>query len=132
MIRLPQLCFASLLLILLGVPVAAQSGSGGLSGLVLRAHSEHPGYPQNWDGDTGTDKSSGPTVRLTPIATHMEVEAQSQLAVGRSGRFEFGPVPMGLYLLRAEAPGHKVWEAEIYVPSDTLGKVYILLQVRRD
>lgn len=125
---------AALSIFLLGAPASGQSGIGGVSGFVLPAHPDHPAYPQSW-GDSLADSTysaDSPTISLIPVATHMDFEPQSQKGLGRSGAYEFGHVPMGRYLLRAEAPGYETWEAEIYVLSDTLGKVYILLDSEND
>lgn len=115
-------------LILFAPAAAAQSGTGGISGFVLAFDTDNNiTFTGEWDHGIHADDTehvAGPTVTLIPVATLQPVEAQQQVAED----YTFMYMPMGLYLLRAEAPGYQTWEAEIYISSDTMSKVFIPLR----
>lgn len=124
--------FLLLAVAVLAQPVRAQSGHGTLRGIVLQEHPEHPNVPSTWgllyEGLTDSTYVSGsPYVKLTPIEAHLDPDPVQIRATGTYGRYDFGVIPMGLYLLRVEAPGFHPWVAEILVPSDSRNEIHVLL-----
>ena len=44
------------------------------------------------------------------------------------GSFDFGSVSPGEYVLRISSPGYKIYETEIYLPSDFIGNLAVMLR----
>jgi hypothetical protein len=44
------------------------------------------------------------------------------------GSYDFGSVSPGEYVLRISSPGYKVYETEIYLPSDFIGNLAVMLR----
>ena len=44
------------------------------------------------------------------------------------GSFDFGTVSPGEYILRISSPGFKTYETEIYLPSDFIGNLAVMLR----
>jgi hypothetical protein len=44
------------------------------------------------------------------------------------GSYDFGSVAPGEYVLRISSPGYRVYETEIYLPSDFIGNLGVMLR----
>lgn len=129
-----------LLTLLLAAPASAQSGHGGIEGLVVPFDtSTVRGYGAGgWRDDGGAGLEPGavaeasPTLTLIPLVAHLDPDTLTTRAAGNHGAFEFSHVPMGSYRLRVTAPGFEPWELEVYLPSDYLMRLSVLLRPQRE
>lgn len=120
----------ALVLAVLTVATAqAQSGVGNVRGWVL------PERADGWPGggwlvsEDSTRQPSHPAATLMPLAILRHDEFPDPFTVEASdGSYDFEGVPMGLYRLRIAAPGFEVWEAEIYVLSDSETVINVVLR----
>ena len=104
------------LLLVCATLALAQSGRSGLRGYVAFADlsynevAERNVHARVELRRTAADKS--------PVTTKTDAH----------GSFDFNSVSPGEYLLRISAPGYRVYETEIYLPSDFIGNLGVMLK----
>src|SRR5262245_14533565 len=106
---------AGLWLGLLAAQGSAQSGRSWMNGLVL--------------DESETHGVGGALVELIGASDAPQVRGKHlQTAVGADGKYDFPRVPYGSYRFRVSAPGFKTYEIELYVASDALTALHVLLK----
>ena len=92
---------------------AAQSGRGGMSGFV---QFEDVAWIEHKHAHVSLDIAN-PREKI-----HYETDTND------NGRFDISPMMMGEYRLKISAPGYKAYETTLYVPSDFLGNLAVILK----
>ena len=98
------------------VTALAQSGRGGMSGFVQFedvAWIEHKHAHVRFD------------IANPRESVHYETDTDDR------GGFDLKPMMMGEYRLKISAPGYKSYETTLYVPSDFLGNIAVILKKDR-
>jgi hypothetical protein len=99
---------------LLGCAAAsAQSGRGGMSGFVQFE-------------DVAWIEHKHAHVRLDIANPREKVHYETD--TNDNGHFDVSPMMMGEYRLAISAPGYKTYETTLYVPSDFLGNIGVILK----
>lgn len=116
----------------------AQSGVGGLRGVVLPIREGNIGGFGDWDtrfaaatrGASQAVRDAAPvptlTMTLTPIHA-LRPGTHTTVARGMYGRYDFGRVSMGRYRLRVEADGCTPYETEVVILSDSQSVQHVAL-----
>ena len=113
--RIP-LAFGIVVLFLLFAMASAQSGRSGMRGYVAF---EDLSY-----NDVSERKVHAKIELRRNAADKDPVTTQTT----EHGSFDFGSVSPGEYLLRISSPGYKIYETEIYLPSDFIGNLAVMLR----
>lgn len=102
--------------LLLATASLAQSGRSGMRGYVAF---EDLSY-----NDVAERKVHAKIELRRNAADKNPVTAQTD----EHGSFDFGAVSPGEYILRISSPGYKTYETEIYLPSDFIGNLAVMLR----
>jgi hypothetical protein len=97
--------------------VDAQSGRGSMSGyVVLRGAS--------------TDARTRAHVEL--VSTNPQEQLRYEADADERGLFKVPAVAVGEYRMRISSPGFKTYETTLYIPSDFLGNLAVILKPASD
>ena len=102
--------------LLLVAASSAQSGRSGMHGYVAF---EDLSY-----NDVAERKVHAKIELLRNAADKDPVKTQTT----EHGSYDFGSVSPGEYVLRISSPGYRVYETEIYLPSDFIGNLAVMLR----
>ena len=111
-----RVVFVLLLTFLLAAASLAQSGRSGMRGYV--------GFEDLSYNEVAERKAHAQIELLRNRADKNPVKTQTT----EHGSFDFGSVSPGEYVLRISSPGYKVYETEIYLPSDFIGNLAVMLR----
>ena len=113
--RLP-LAFGIVGAFLLFVTAFAQSGRSGMHGYVAF---------EDLSYNDVAERKVHAKIELRRNATDKEPFTTQ---TDEHGSYDFGSVSPGEYVLRISSPGYKIYEAEIYLPSDFIGNLAVRLR----
>lgn len=88
-------------------------------------HSVMKGYVA-FEGFNYVDKQPRAKVELRPSKESGRGPAVAQTS--EHGQYEFNPAPLGECVLRISSPGFKTYEISVYIPSDFLGNLAIMMK----
>jgi len=106
----------ALVFMLFAVAVSAQSGRGSMHGYVAF---EDVSYN---DVETLGIRA---TVELRDKDRNQVVRYTTR--TNEHGLYDFGPISMGIYILRISAAGHTPYQTEVYIPSDFIANLATML-----
>jgi|GEM_PF-4292087 len=113
-------CLRNLSLVILVSFIISGDRAYGQSG-----HSVMKGYVA-FEGVNYVDKQPRAKVELRPIKDGNGGGIVTETT--EHGLYEFNPAPLGECLLRISAPGFHTYEIRIYIPSDFLGNIAIMMK----
>ena len=106
----------SAILLLSGETLFGQSGRSGMHGFVAFADLSY--------NDVAKRKVHAKIELLRTAEDKIPVTVETD----EHGRFDFTSIAPGEYILRISSPGYRSYETEIYLPSDFLGNLGVMLK----
>jgi hypothetical protein len=103
-------------LILFAIPALAQSGRSGMRGYVAF---------EDLSYNDVAERKVHATVELRRSSGD---KSAVKVETDEHGLYEFQSISPGEYILRISSPGYKVYETEIYLPSDFTGNLAVMLK----
>jgi hypothetical protein len=105
-----------LVLLICAVGVLAQSGRSGMRGYVA------------FEDLSYNDVAERKVHATAELRRHAGDKDAIATTTNEHGSFDFQSVSPGEYVLRISSPGYRVYETEIYLPSDFIGNLGIMLK----
>jgi hypothetical protein len=106
----------SVVLILCVMGALAQSGRSGMRGYVA------------FEDLSYNDVAERKVHATAELRRHAGDKDGFSTTTNEHGSFDFQSVSPGEYVLRISSPGYRVYETEIYLPSDFIGNLGIMLK----
>lgn len=110
LIRLPTI------LLLSAGAILAQSGRSGMHGFVAFADLSY------------NDVAERKVRAKIELRTTKDDKNAFTVETDGHGRFDFKSVAPGEYILRISSPGYRTYETELYLPSDFIGSLGVMLK----
>jgi hypothetical protein len=108
---------ATVVLLLLGyTTLLAQSGRSGMRGYVA------------FEDLSYNDVAERKVHATAELRRHAGDKEAVTTTTNEHGSYDFGSVSPGEYVLRISSPGYRVYETEIYLPSDFIGNLAVMLK----
>jgi len=105
-----------LVLLVCAMAAVAQSGRSGMRGYVA------------FEDLSYNDVAERKVHAKIELSRTAGVKAAIKIETDEHGLYDFKSVSPGEYVLRISSPGYRIYETEIYLPSDFIGNLAVMLK----